>query len=134
MRSYKLAFECSNNEAEYDALIIGLKIMKKLGAKKIFVYGNSKLVINQVKGEYHAKHPRMRSYRNVVLDILKAFSQYTLSLIPRTQNVIADSLAIATSMVKIPIRPNHKYSIHVKHHPTFPDNMSFGKSLVTIRK
>lgn len=57
--SYKLAFDCSNNEAEYEALIAGLKILKKLNAKRISVYGEFKLVIKQVKGEYQAKHPRM---------------------------------------------------------------------------
>jgi len=43
--SYKLAFECSNNEAEYEAMIIGLKILRKLNAKRISIYGDSKLVI-----------------------------------------------------------------------------------------
>ena len=43
--SYKLAFECSNNEAEYEALIAGLKILRKLNAKRISVYGDSELVI-----------------------------------------------------------------------------------------
>lgn len=36
MSSYKLAFECSNNEVEYEALIAGLKILKKLEEKKYF--------------------------------------------------------------------------------------------------
>ena len=49
--SYKLAFECSNNEVEYETLIVDLKIIKKLGAKRISVYGDSELVIKQVKGE-----------------------------------------------------------------------------------
>jgi len=71
--SYKLAFDCSNNEAEYEALIAGLKILRKMNAKKIAVYGDSELVIKQVKGEYQAKHPQMRAYRNAVLDILKLF-------------------------------------------------------------
>lgn len=62
LSSYKLAFDCSNNEVEYEALIAGLKIMKKLGAKRILVYGESELVIKQVKGEYHANHTRMRAY------------------------------------------------------------------------
>jgi len=70
LSSYKLEFECSNNEAEYEALIAGLKILKKLGEKKTFVYGDSKLVIKNVKGEYQAKNPRIRAYRNAVLDIL----------------------------------------------------------------
>eukprot|EP00253_Pinus_taeda_P016840 PITA_16840 len=62
LSSYKLAFDCSNYEAEYEALIDGLKLLKKLGAKRISVYRDSELVIKQVKGEYQAKHPRMRAY------------------------------------------------------------------------
>jgi len=54
--SYKLAFDCSNNEAEYEALITSLKILRKLNAKIISVYGDSKLIIKQVKGDYQAKH------------------------------------------------------------------------------
>ena len=71
--SYKLAFDCTNNEAEYEALITSLKVLKKLGARRIVVYGDSELVIKQVKGEYQANHPRMRQYSNVILDILKCF-------------------------------------------------------------
>lgn len=125
MSSYKLYFECPNNEAEHEALIASLKILKKLGVKKIFVCGDSELVIKQVKEEYQAKHPRMRAYRNAILDILKKNSEYTLSLIPRIQNVIVDSLATVASMVKIPYHSNHKYSIHVKHCPAIPDNEVF---------
>ena len=55
--SYKLAFDCSNTKAEYEALIAGLKILRKLNAKRIAVYGDSELVIKQVKGEYQEKHP-----------------------------------------------------------------------------
>lgn len=43
--SYKLGFECSNNEAKYEALIASLKILRKLNEKRISVYGDSKLVI-----------------------------------------------------------------------------------------
>ena len=47
--SYNLSFDCSNNEEEYEALIIGLRILKKLYVKRIYVYGDSKLLIKQVK-------------------------------------------------------------------------------------
>jgi ribonuclease HI len=44
--SYKLAFECTNNVAEYEALIQGLKVLKELGIERIAVCGDSELVIN----------------------------------------------------------------------------------------
>ena len=120
--SYKIAFECSNNEAEYEALIAGLKILRKLNAKRISVYSDSELVIKQVKGENQAKHPRMRAYRNAVLDILKLLSEYTLTCVPRIQNSIADALSKATSSFKFPMNSSNKFEIHVKHRPTIPDN------------
>jgi len=123
--SYKLAFECSNNEAEYEALIAGLKILRKMNAKRILVYGDSELVIKQVRGEYQAKHPRMRAYHNAVLDILKLFLEYTLTCVPHIQNSIANALAKAASSLKIPMNSSNKFEIHVKHRPTIPDNQRY---------
>eukprot|EP00253_Pinus_taeda_P026870 PITA_26870 len=120
--SYKIAFDCSNNEAEYEALIAGLKILRNLKAKKIAVYGDSELVIKQVKGEFQAKHPRMRAYRNVVLDILKLFSDHTLTCVLRIQNGVVDGLAKAASNLKIPMNSSNNFEIHVKHRPTVLDN------------
>jgi ribonuclease HI len=55
--SYKLVFECTNNMTEYEALILGLKVLKELGAKRIVVHGDSEIIINQIKGIYQEKHP-----------------------------------------------------------------------------
>ena len=46
--SYKLNFECTNNVAKYEALLLGLNALKDMGAKRVQVMGDSKLVINQV--------------------------------------------------------------------------------------
>ena len=43
--SYKLNFHCTNNFAEYEALMLGLKLLKKFGAKQIMVRGDSELII-----------------------------------------------------------------------------------------
>ena len=110
---------------EYEALIARLKILKQLKAKRISIYGDLKLIIKQVKGEYKAKHPRMRAYRNAVLDILRMFLDYTLTCVPRAQNVIANSLATAASNLKIPMNSNNKFEIHVKHHPAILDNLRY---------
>jgi ribonuclease HI len=72
--SYKLNFQCTNNIAKYESLMLGLKLLKKVGAKKIMVRRDSELIIKKIKGEYAIKHPRLRAYRNVVLDALECFT------------------------------------------------------------
>ena len=68
---FKLYFECTNNIAEYEALILGPNALKDMKERRISVYGDSELIINQVKGIYQTKHPRMRDYRNLVLTGVK---------------------------------------------------------------
>ena len=69
----------------------------------------------------------MRTYRNPVLDFLNGFKAYELLIIPRNQNLIVDALAFSTSVFKIPIYPNRKYEIEVKHRPSIPDNVKYWK-------
>ena len=45
MFAYKLSFPCSNNEEEYEALLLGLKAAKRIGIKKVKEFGDSELVI-----------------------------------------------------------------------------------------
>ena len=58
--AYRLDFSCTNNIAEYEALLLGLHILKDLKAKKISVQGDSELIIRKIKGEYSTKNPRLR--------------------------------------------------------------------------
>ena len=98
-----LHFKCTNNITEYEAFILGLNLLKKLGARRIDVHGDSDLIIKQVNGEYTAKQPRLRAYRNDAMDLLKTFVEYELVFVPRIQNAIANGLAcIASSYHKTP--------------------------------
>ena len=81
--SYKLYFDCKNNIVEYEALVLGLRALRDLQAKKIDIYGDSELVIKQVQGGYQTKHLRLRSYINLVLDLLEGFKEHQLTVIPR---------------------------------------------------
>ena len=125
--SYKLYFECTNNVAKYEALILGIKMIKNLEIKKVIIYGDSELVINQVRGVYQAKHPRMRAYRNIVLYLLQDIQKYQFVVIPREQNVIVDALVVSASLFKITIDPNRKYEIEVKHRPAVPNNLKYSQ-------
>ena len=57
--AHKLCFPCFNNEAKYEALLVELKAAKRLGAKKLKVFGDSELVIKKVGGTYGVKNPSL---------------------------------------------------------------------------
>ena len=48
----RLQFPTSNNEAEYEALIAGLRLAKEMGLEQVKIYSDSQLVVNQVNGDY----------------------------------------------------------------------------------
>jgi ribonuclease HI len=110
---------------EYESLILGLKVLKELGAKRIAVCGHFKMVINQVKGIYQTRHPRLRAYRNLALDLLEECLEFELHAIPREKNHIADALATSTSVFEIPILPPKMYEIKVKHILEVLDNIKY---------
>lgn len=123
--SYKLNFHCINNVTEYEALMLGLKLLKRVGAKQIMVRGDSELVVKQIKGEYASKHPRLRAYRNAALDALKCFNEVDLQVMPRGQNILANGLATSAASCKIPFHQTRPYTVEVKCRPTVPDNIRY---------
>ncbi|GKG26177.1 reverse transcriptase domain-containing protein, partial [Tanacetum coccineum] len=70
----------TNNEAEYEALIAGLRIAEKMGAQNLQVNVDSKLVANQVNGTYIAKETDMVKYLEKVKTLAKAFREFLLGL------------------------------------------------------
>ena len=58
-KSLRLSFSATNNEAEYEALLIGMMMVQKMGGKMVKVFSDSKLVVGQVRGDLEARDPRM---------------------------------------------------------------------------
>ena len=58
-KSLRLDFSASNNEAEYETLLIGMTMVQRMGGKSVKVFSASRLVVGQVKGEFEAKDERM---------------------------------------------------------------------------
>ena len=121
--SYKLQFKCPNNVAEYEALVLGLKVLKNLQVQRMNIQGVSEIIIKQVQGEYQTKIPRLRLYRDLVLELVKGFKDCKFSAIPRKENAKADSLAVLASLFQIPQNPKEKCQIEVRHRPSIPDNI-----------
>ncbi len=83
----------TNNEAEYWALLLGLREARRLGGKSIHIFTDSELIERQVKGLYRVKHPNLKGLHKIVTQNLKEFSSFDIQSIPREQNQEADRLA-----------------------------------------
>lgn len=82
----------TNNQAEYQALKEGLEACRILGVKKIGIFMDSLLVINQLKGLYKVKNSELIPVNQSVKRILGEFDSYTLTHIPREKNNVADGM------------------------------------------
>lgn len=83
----------TNNVAEYQGLIQGLKKLVALGAKEITVKADSQLMIRQLSGMYKVKTPHIKELFDLAQKELKHFTKKTFTHIPREENSLADALA-----------------------------------------
>ncbi|XP_019178800.1 PREDICTED: uncharacterized protein LOC109173935 [Ipomoea nil] len=97
-------FKLSNNEAEYEALLNGLRLAAGLRAEKVRIRCDPKLVVSQVSGEYEANEGSMQKYRDTVLRTLREFEGYEIHQVPREQNADADMLSKLSTRVPSHIR------------------------------
>ena len=91
-----LDFPTTNNETEYEALVVGLDLAKAAGTMSVVIYYDSQVVTNQVNGDYGCNGERMKRHLDQVrrrVDSLKA----KIIQIPRGENKQADRLAKAAS-------------------------------------
>uniref|UniRef100_A0A2N9HTB0 Uncharacterized protein n=1 Tax=Fagus sylvatica TaxID=28930 RepID=A0A2N9HTB0_FAGSY len=77
-QAIRLQYPTTNNEAEYEALLLGLKTAKILGATELDVRSDSQLVVGQVNGDYEAKEGRMQQYLQLVRHQISQFREGTL--------------------------------------------------------
>ena len=89
----QIHFAASNNVAEYEALIHGLRLAKELGIRRILCYGDSDLVVQQSSGDWDAKDANMASYRFLVQQLSGYFEGCEFLHVPRNDNDQADALA-----------------------------------------
>ena len=97
-KSLRLGFSATNNEAKYEALLMEMTMVRRMGGKAVEIFPNSKLVVGQIKGELEARDERMQRYLSQVRHLQSRFESLNLLHISRSGNTHADSLAmLATS-------------------------------------
>ncbi len=85
--------EATNNVAEYRALLRGLELLEKYEPEKVFIFGDSELVVRQINGEYKVKNKDMQKYYGKVMTHLREIPHWTVEHVPREQNTRADQLS-----------------------------------------
>lgn len=82
----------TNNKAEYNGLKEGLLAAERLGARKLEVFMDSLLVVNQLKGEYKIKNAELKPIYSEVSSIAKNFDSISYNHVPRIMNKVADQI------------------------------------------
>ncbi|KAL0374129.1 UNVERIFIED_CONTAM: Retrovirus-related Pol polyprotein from transposon gypsy [Sesamum radiatum] len=95
----RLSFAATNNEAEYEALILGLQLAWEIGAKELNVCTDSQLVAMQIEGVYETRERTMTRYLQKAKELMTRFVKCSVQQIPRNENERADALSKFGAMV-----------------------------------
>ena len=77
-KSFSLGFLATNNKAEYEALLIGIAMVKKLGGKVFEVFLDSRLVVGQIKCELDTRDYRMQGYMGKARQLQSGFESFSI--------------------------------------------------------
>jgi ribonuclease HI/probable phosphoglycerate mutase len=89
----KFLGHCTNNIAEYRALILGLEEALKHRPDTLRVYLDSELLVRQIQGVYRVKNPALQPLMTEVRSLLAHFDAWMIDHVPRRENALADGLA-----------------------------------------
>ncbi|KAK8944743.1 hypothetical protein KSP39_PZI008034 [Platanthera zijinensis] len=92
-QALKIHFTLTNNQAEYEAIITGLRLARELGIQDIKVSTDSMLVAGHINGEFEVREPTLQSYLMKVKSIIRQFHGFSVQHVPREENTRADLIA-----------------------------------------
>ncbi|GKV24416.1 hypothetical protein SLEP1_g34030 [Rubroshorea leprosula] len=91
--SFQLDFDCTNNQAEYEALIIGLEMLVEFKVSMVEVIRDSQLVLKQLSGDYKCTSLALAPYFALAVQLLEEFDDVSIRHMPRDQNYEANEMA-----------------------------------------
>lgn len=117
---YKILFPCINNIAEYEALVNGIKLGIEWKVIKLYIYGDSQLIINQINDVYQTWDEKPVPYKRMVDDLKKYFIFVSFQLIPRSTNRTTDAMATLASIPQLQESEFcYEFLVEELHYPTF---------------
>lgn len=112
-QSLKFAFQASNNQAKYEALLARMRLAVDMGVRKLVVRSDSQLVTKQVAGNFQARDPHMAKYLEKVKEMAENFNDIGLVHVPQDQNARADLLSKLASTKRL-----------ANHRPVIQENLT----------
>jgi ribonuclease HI len=82
----RLDFACTNNQAEYQGMLHGLELLRKMGVKEIEALGDFNLIVQQIRGDSQCLDGQLNEYCDQCLDIIQSLDSFQISRIPREDN------------------------------------------------
>nr|AAM08865.1 Putative retroelement [Oryza sativa Japonica Group] len=98
--AYTIKPYATNNQAEYEAVLKGLQLLKEVEADAVEIMGDSLLVISQLAGQYECKNDTLMVYNEKCRELMDGFRLVTLKHVSREQNIEANDLAQGASGYK----------------------------------
>jgi ribonuclease HI len=83
----------TNNIAEYEGALLGIRRAQELGIREIDVVADSQLLIRQLGGQYRVKNEGIRPLYEAAMQLLRSFDKVRLIHVPREQNTLADEMS-----------------------------------------
>ncbi|GKV29735.1 hypothetical protein SLEP1_g38636 [Rubroshorea leprosula] len=115
----RFKFQTTNNAAEYEALIYGLKLASELKVQSIQVFSDSQLMVGQVNGSCEVRDPQLGRYTSVVNRLKSRFASFQIDKIPRADNHRADELSKLASSRDF--NPQRSTIVEVLDAPSYTD-------------
>ena len=91
--SFPIEATATNNQAEYQALLKGIRLLQEIGADAVEIFGDSMLVVNQLISIYECKDDILRIYHEECCRLLKEFKKVTIEHVPKLYNEDVNRLA-----------------------------------------
>jgi ribonuclease HI len=123
--SFRLEFECTNNTTEYKTLLQGLRKALDMDVQKLVVFGDSEIIVKQVRNEIHCLSPHFKNYQTEVWGLMNKFLTFNINSIPRLSNSEVDLLAnVASKLFPVEGLSPNTFSVELLFRPSIPDNIT----------
>jgi hypothetical protein len=121
----RLEFECTNNIAEYEALLQGLRKALDMNVQNLTIFGDSEIMVRQVKNSIHCLSLHLKSYQSEVWNLMNRFAAFNINYILILNNLEVDLLAnIASKLFPTEGLSPNTFSIELLFRPSVPDNIT----------